>query len=70
MERLGGYYWCKTEEGCWEVCFYNVDEKAFERTMDDSYTYDEEFEEIDEQRLTRPNDEHLCNPKYETTRRT
>jgi len=53
MNRLAGYYWCKIEEGRWEICFYNVDEKAFERTMDDSYTYEDEFEEIDERRIER-----------------
>lgn len=53
MDRLAGYYWCKIEGGCWEICFYNVDEKAFERIMDDSYTYEDEFEEIDERRIER-----------------
>jgi hypothetical protein len=53
MERLEGYYWCKLESDVWEICFYNVDEKAFERTMSDFYTYDEEFEEIDERRIER-----------------
>ncbi len=52
MDRLAGYYWCKTD-GRWEVCYYNPDEKAFERIMDDSYTYDEEFDEIDECKLER-----------------
>jgi hypothetical protein len=50
--RLEGYYWCKINED-WEVCFYNAGKKAFERTMDDSYTYEEEFDEIDERRIKR-----------------
>lgn len=53
MDRLEGYYWCKIEDGHWEVCFYNVDEKAFERTMADFYTCPDEFEEIDERRIER-----------------
>lgn len=52
MNRLEGYYWCKIY-GDWEICFYNEDEKAFERIMDDSYTYDEEFDEIDERVIKR-----------------
>lgn len=52
MNRIAGYYWCKIDAH-WEICYYNVDEKAFERTMDDSYTYEDEFEEIDERRIER-----------------
>jgi hypothetical protein len=52
MSRLEGYYWCKTDN-VWEVAFYNVEEKAFERTMYDAYTYDEEWDEINEYRIER-----------------
>lgn len=52
MNRVSGFYWCRMGD-IWEVSFYNVDELAFERTMDDSYTYDDEFDEIDERKIKR-----------------
>jgi hypothetical protein len=52
MERKEGYYWVKYN-GQWEIAFYNVDESAFERHLDDAYSYDEELEEIDEKMILR-----------------
>lgn len=50
--RKEGYYWVKYD-GNWEIAFYNRDEFSFERHMDDSYTRDNEFDEICENLVIR-----------------
>lgn len=52
--RKEGYYWVKMNNR-WEVAFFNEDENKFERHLDDSYTYDNEFQEIDERIISNPN---------------
>ena len=53
MKRKEGYYWVKINEK-WEIAFYNVEELAFERHMDDSYIKENEFDEINEEIIEEP----------------
>jgi len=63
IERKEGYYWVKYD-GKWEIVFYNIDEMKFERHMDDCYVSDEEFDEIDENIISRKTMHNIDNTLF------
>lgn len=50
MTREEGYYWVKSRQFGWEICLWEPDHFV---TCGYGWQYDEDFDEIDENRITR-----------------